>query len=495
MTPDGRHVAFVSGANNLVAGDTNGIVDVFVRDLQAGVTVLASPGAIPLSLSSSSESPDITPDGRYVAFYSTATNLVAGVVNAQDIYVRDLVGGTTIWASTGARAAGISTLNVSNLVCYNHALSDDGNFVVYEASPASSVNPIYPGLILRYSLSTGATDLLHTNAAIEAATGGLDIRNLDITPDGQRIVFVASTNGVTGSTTCILLWDATSNACSLVSGDLNGNVVTNAMCDWPSIDPTGQFVVFNSTATNLVTNALAGVAHLYLRDLQTGATTLLDADTNGVGSFIGPMAAPCLSADARFVAFECNDGNLFPNDRNRSSDIVVRDLGSGAIELISTRDPALASVTPNGLSTAAMSGLSGDGRYIAFASDADNLVTNDTNTYRDVFVRDQTKRNQPACERRHQWLRRGRHVMRPDDHSRWPICRLHQLRRQSCAGRYEPDVRRFRARSANWRDHVGQRKTDRDRARKHQFVFTSHQFRRPIPDVPQHGQQPGSRVV
>jgi Tol biopolymer transport system component len=77
MTPDGRYVAFVSAASNLVADDTNGIRDVFVRDLLTGTTALASVGA--QSASSSSEAPQITPDGRYVAFVSTATNLVSGI--------------------------------------------------------------------------------------------------------------------------------------------------------------------------------------------------------------------------------------------------------------------------------------------------------------------------------------------------------------------------------------------------------------------------------
>ncbi len=257
MTPNGRYVAFVSAATNLVAGDTNGIPDVFVRDLQAGVTTLASVGAMPVSGKGSSESPDITPDGRYVAFYSTATNLGAGVPNTQDVYVRDLVGGTTIWASTGAGAAALAVLQASKVVCYNHAISADGRFVAYEVSPASGSSPLYPGLILRYSLDSGATDLVHTNAAIQPAVG-LDIRNLALTPDGQRIVFVASTNGTSGATTCILLWDAATGATTLVSGDLGNRVVTNCTCDWPMIDPTRQLVVFSSTATNLTTNALVG---------------------------------------------------------------------------------------------------------------------------------------------------------------------------------------------------------------------------------------------
>jgi Tol biopolymer transport system component len=388
MTPDGRYVAFVSEANNLVGGDTNGIPDVFVRDVQAGVTTLVSVKARRALTGSSSDAPDITPDGRYVVFSSTASNLVAGVVNAQDIYVRDLVGGNTVWASTGAGAAALSVLHASKVVSYNHAVSADGKFVAYEASAAPGSTPSYPGLILRYNLDSGATDLIHTNAAIQSPTF-LDFFNLDMTPDGQRIVFVASTNGTSGATTCILLWDAGTDAITLVSGDLNNQVATNYNCDHPTIEPNGQFVGFSSTATNLTTNRLRGDWHLYLRDVQAGATTLLDADPNGVGSPIGALTMPCLSADGRFVAFEGNDGNLIPNDRNHASDVFVRDLVTGAVELITAHEPALASLTPNGSSWLSTCGVSADGNRVAFASDADNLVARDTNGFRDVFVRDQ----------------------------------------------------------------------------------------------------------
>jgi len=101
MTGDGRYIAFVSTASNLVPGDTNNIADVFVRDLQAGTTTLASVGATtntipPVSGSVfGSESPEITPDGHYVAFYSNATNLVPGVATNGEIFVRDLFAGKT----------------------------------------------------------------------------------------------------------------------------------------------------------------------------------------------------------------------------------------------------------------------------------------------------------------------------------------------------------------------------------------------------------------
>jgi len=114
MTPDGRYVAFSSDAANLAPGDTNGIADVFVRDLQAGVTVLVSVGAAsnpPAMGGGASDLPAISSDGRYVAFYSTASNLVAGVQAGGQIYARDIILGETTAASTATN--GIARLMFS----------------------------------------------------------------------------------------------------------------------------------------------------------------------------------------------------------------------------------------------------------------------------------------------------------------------------------------------------------------------------------------------
>ena len=172
MTGDGRYVAFVSTASNLVPGDTNNIADVFVRDLQAGTTTLASVGATTNSnppiagIVSSSESPEITPDGRYVAFYSTATNLVPGVATVGDIFVRDLLAGKTTWASTNARAIAQSLLGSSNFVSCNYSISDDGQFVAFEACTNLPSGSNARGIVLRYHVPTGLTDILCTNASV-----------------------------------------------------------------------------------------------------------------------------------------------------------------------------------------------------------------------------------------------------------------------------------------------------------------------------------------
>jgi Tol biopolymer transport system component len=209
-----------------------------------------------------------------------------------------------------------------------------------------------------------------------------------MTPDGRFIAFIANTNGTSGTTTCAEVWDAQTGATTLASGDLSNSVPAGSTCDWPAIDPSGRFVAFLSSATNLVTNTLVGDYHLYVRDLESATTALVDADTNGVGSVISAATAPRLSADGRFVAFECPDSSLVPNDRNHDYDVFVRDLSTGVSELISVRDAALPSLSPNGSSFLSSLCVSTNGRYIAFASDADNLVPNDTNGCRDIFVRD-----------------------------------------------------------------------------------------------------------
>jgi Tol biopolymer transport system component len=385
MTPDGHYVAFVSAATNLVSNDTNGIPDVFIRDLQAGTTTLVSVGAQStnsLPATSSSEAPDISADGRYVAFYSSATNLVLSATNGGEIYVRDVVGATTVWASTNSRAL----LGQPNAISYNHVISADGRFVAYEATTNAPITGATPGIILRFNVATGLTDVINTHAFVANAAPE-DVRNLGMTPDGRFIAFVGSLTSLTHSETAIYLWDAQSGTTTLVSGDLNGNVPANTICDWPALAPDGSSVAFLSSAP-LVTNSVAGDYHLYVRNIAQGATLLVDSDTNGMGSSVGPGTEPRISANGRFVAFESFDANLIANDRNHDYDVILRDTFAGTNELISARHPALPSNSANGPSVLTSFAASSDGRYLAFSSDADNLVANDTNGFRDVFVRD-----------------------------------------------------------------------------------------------------------
>jgi Tol biopolymer transport system component len=124
ISADGKYVAFESFASNLVAGDINGADDIFVRDLESGTTVLVSTGSGGQGNSYSSD-PSISADGRYVAFDSLADNLVAGDTNGnQDVFVRDLVSGTTVLFSTGSTGQGDSH-------SFAPSISADGRYVAF----------------------------------------------------------------------------------------------------------------------------------------------------------------------------------------------------------------------------------------------------------------------------------------------------------------------------------------------------------------------------
>jgi Tol biopolymer transport system component len=386
MSADGRYVAFVSSATDLAAEDINGMPDVYVRDTLSGTTTLVSvgakssapPPAPPSQYGIGSESPRITPDGSYVAFYSSAIDLVPGVKSAGEVYVRDLVAGTTTWASTNARSLFQSVFGTTNAISCNHRLSDDGQYVAFEACSNSAGGLYVRGMILRHNLTTGITDVVHTNANV-SPTSFEDINALDLTPDGRYIAFVAN-DSVPAAATCAYRWDAQAGASLLVSTNLTGGVTAGSAVAWPVMDVSGRYVVFHSTATDLTTNGSAGV---FVCDMQAGTTRMVNVDSNGASLSVNPAAVPVVSEDGRWVAFECPDAG-----RNYQSDILLRDLALEATELISVRHPGLPSLSPNGPSGFSTLSLSADGLRVAFTSEAGNLVPGDTNGYRDVFVRD-----------------------------------------------------------------------------------------------------------
>ena len=391
MTPDGRYVAFTSAATDLVAGDTNGIPDVFARDLQGGTTSRVSLGAMSngsISPMNTSDAAAITPDGRYVAFYSSATNLVPGLKLSGEIYLRDRVAGTTIWASTNARTLYQSVTGSTNAVSCNLKLSDDGQYIAFEAcSNAPAAATALRGIVLRYNVGSGLTDLIYTNTYVPLSPFDT-IQDLALTPDGRFVAYVADITNSLGINTAIYLWDAQSGGSTLVSADTNNALPTIGFCDLPRVSSNGLYVAFYSTAAGLATNVSSSALNLYLRNVSLGTTTLVNADTNGVSTGGGSMQSLQISADGHSVAFESVQPGLTINDLNHDSDVFLWNADSGAMELVSVRNPNLPSVTADGLNTYSSQAVSADGRWLAFSSEADNLVPGDTNQLRDVFVRD-----------------------------------------------------------------------------------------------------------
>ena len=275
LSADGRYLAFSSYASDLVTGDTNGVQDVFVRDLQTGAFARVSTNANGDQGNNSSDTPRLSADGRYVAFNSAASNLVSGDVNGTyDVFVRDLQTGATSRVSTDVN--GVEGNNNS----YVGSISADGRYAAFYSWASNLV----PGDV----------------------NGNFDIFVRDLQ---------------TGAIIC-------------ASTDANGSQGNDHSYS-PSMSADGRYVAFASGASNLVPGDTNGTYDIFVRDLQTGATSRVSTDVNGVEGNNNSYGAS-LSADGRYVAFASSASNLVPGDTNGTYDIFVRGLQTGAISRVST---------------------------------------------------------------------------------------------------------------------------------------------------------------
>jgi hypothetical protein len=322
ISADGRFIAFYSWASNLVPGDTNGAVDIFVHQRATATTTRVSVGAAGTQANSDSLFPALSADGRYVAFDSAASNLVAGDTNGwDDIFVRDRQSGTTqriSVANDGAQSIGGTSARP--------AISADGRFVAF----------------LSYA----------TNLVPGDTNGSADIFVRDRVAGTTRRVSVAS-----------------------------GGAQANASSFEAAISADGRFVAFNSEAANLVAGDTNGYQDVFVHELSTGQTERMSVASTGAEGNSHSQAAT-LSADGRFVAFHSSAANLVPNDTNGADDVFIRDRRADTTQRVSLTQTGGQS---NGYSFYPT--LSADAGLVAFASTARNLVPGDTNGKFDVFVR------------------------------------------------------------------------------------------------------------
>jgi len=191
--------------------------------------------------------------------------------------------------------------------------------------------------------------------------------------------------GDTNGAKDIFVRDRTAKLTSRVSVNSAG-VQANNESKAPSISADGRFVAFASNANNLVAGDTNGAWDIFIRDRSTNQTNRLSINNIGVQGN-GESRNPTISADGRFVAFESFATNLVPSDTNGSWDFFVRDRLTNQTSRISVSS-AGAQVTIGTFYGESTPAISADGRYIAFQSDAKNLVTNDTNLFSDIFLRD-----------------------------------------------------------------------------------------------------------
>lgn len=328
ISADGRFVAFRSAATNLVADDSNGLDDVFLRDrdtdmngrfdepgLVSTMIISVAPGSVPGD--GESGHPSLSPNGRYLAFASLATNLVVADTNAMaDVFLRDLELGTTMRVSVGVGEGNGHSIWPS--------VSDDG---------------------------TVAFESLASNLVTGDSNGVLDI-------------FVGSSAGTTARV-------------SLRSDGLQASLDSS----WAAISGNGGSVAFHTASSGMVPADQNGVSDVFLRDLLTGELKLVSVGVGGI-SANGVSASPALSWDGRLVSFGSLASNLVANDLNQAGDVFVIDM-----EFKTTRRASVGSQLSESNGLSLFGSISYDGSRVAFQSDASNLVDNDSNGVTDIFVR------------------------------------------------------------------------------------------------------------
>lgn len=394
ISPDGRFLAFESFASNLVPGDTNLVRDVFLRDLSTGSTTRVSVSSSGAEANGESAlwRKSISSDGRYVAFSSGASDLVPGDGNGQwDVFVHDLQIGSTIRASLDP-AGGESDGN-----SHYATLSADGRFLAF-MSYATNLAPLtsdtlVPQIYVR-DMTTGQTVLASVNTAGAQCQGYAT--HPELSADGRTLVFRSDgTNFVAGETGFIgmqiYVRDLASGVTTRASVSSQGRraMAYGFETHVPSISADGRLVAFQSRAGNLVPGDDDSSLDVFVHDRLTATTTRVSVSSRGTPGD-GDSGGPCLSPDGRFVAFGSDSSDLVPGDGNGHGDAFLRDLLTGSTTRINLRTDGIegSGAPPDYVDATASSSISQDGRFIAFWSLDTNLVAGDTNGVADTFVHD-----------------------------------------------------------------------------------------------------------
>jgi Tol biopolymer transport system component len=389
ITPDGRYVAFTSTAEDLVDGDTNGLADVFVRDLLENTTECvtvgsASPIFVP-GFAYGSAGPRISADGRWVAFSSTATNLVAGVTNLNgEIYLCDRTETTTIcpsamvddesWVAEG--------LNVWRRRAFSLALSDDGAFLGFILEATLGVPNANQRLrsLWRFEISSGQATLVTTNLTLSEF---VEPTIFTMTPNGRWLAYQTA---ALENRNDIELWDGDTGITILATPALDGISGADGFCDMPELSADGRFLVFTSNAGNLVTNRIDASSNVFVRDTVAAQTELISRDPAGIGLGGADLAFPGISQDGALVVFDSFSSGHVPDDRNLASDVFLRQREAGVTGLVSRADPRAQSISGSGHSSLGVSPFSEDGERLLFRSESDDLVPGTPTGLGQVYV-------------------------------------------------------------------------------------------------------------
>jgi Tol biopolymer transport system component len=381
ISGDGRYVAFGSGADNLVPGDTNGIHDVFVHDRDTGGMERVSVAGDGTQANYGSDAPAVSADGRYVAFESFADNLVPGDTNGTyDVFVHDRVSGSTERVSV----AGDGTQ--ANHYSSAPAISADGRYVAF-GSFASNLVPgdtNDSGDVFVRDRVTGSTERASVAGAGIPGQNG-NSRDPAISGDGRYVAFESSAGNLVPNdinfTEDVFVRDRVAGSTARVSFPGAGREA-DAGSGAAAISADGRHVAFHSYASNMVPNDTNRTTDVFVHDRVTGTIERVSVAGDGTQANNGG-AGPAISADGRHVAFISYASNLVPGDTNGRGDVFVRDRVTGTTERVSVANDG-----GQANDHSSWAAISADGRNVAFGSGASNLVRGDTGGHVDVFVRD-----------------------------------------------------------------------------------------------------------
>jgi Tol biopolymer transport system component len=403
MSADGRAFAFESHASDLVAGqDNGGFQDVFVRDLDAGETELASKrtALFPPERLRGGTLADVTADGRFAAFLSAAAIVPNVPIEfGPHLYVRDRLTGQV---SVEDVAGGVAREGFPRAA----QLSDDGQFIVFGSAASLDPNvgdPNRRGQLYVRDRQVGTTRMVTTTAAGQASDGvDLGPRDFAFSSDGRYVAFTTQSGEMVAGFTDnngsdfglgrdVFIRDLVAGTTRLVSHvPASATSGGNGSSFWPVFSADGTKLAFASLASDLA----AGVSDtnngidLFVYDVATGqieAASVVAAGNSTGDAASGNVADTLfsLSADGRYLIFGSSASNLVAGDNNAARDIFRRDLVADTTTLVSAASGGGAANSQSyGLSASA------NGNLVAFTSDANDLVAGDSNIRSDIFVRD-----------------------------------------------------------------------------------------------------------
>jgi Tol biopolymer transport system component len=398
VSGNGRYVAFTSFATSLVLPNLPTVSQVYRRDLVLGITEQVSVGPGNVSGNDVSSRASISFDGRYVAFGSFATNLMAvAEPNPGQVYVRDM----NAPPGSGIQRASQDPLgNSGDDVSAGPSISLDGRFIAFESYATIFGDTHTSGVSKIYRRDMNGTEIIPISVT---PTGGdptsppsppnpppIGSVTASISADGSVVAYASDcTNIVPGDANLKEdVFVATVGALGaittkLVSHNAGGTSGSDASAS-PSISADGLWVAFHSRAVDLIPADLNnGFFDVYVYSMADGSVTLVSVNSQGLQPAQASSLHPSLSSDGRFVAFESTASNLVVGDSNLTDDVFIRDRSAGTTIRVSV-DTAGNQAGPSQPSQ--FPSLSADGKVVAYSTLA-AFVNDDTNGVVDVYVR------------------------------------------------------------------------------------------------------------